>query len=1102
MISITKLTVGGKNRAKGRGARSVVEYMAATEYYADKGIGQAKWEGAGAERLGLHGKTQDEQSKDFEALLKAQHPETGETLGRGINPESKKSQLMAIDLTFNAPKAFTLAYALADETTKAQILEAHTQARKQALELLLSQPVLRRGANADRVEVAEAPVLRVVTHIDNRNGEAHLHDHCVLLAKTQASDGKWLTVDNQALCLANHAASSIYDRAFAEGMERLGFIVEKKRSYDGKKNEKPNISYHIAGISDALEQATSSRSEEATNLARELGITKQEAILRTRQGKEDLTPEEVLNNTLAKAKEHGLEGIEALRFAKRQREPFEPKTPDELLKNLHRTDSSFTRFELIDALAKEGYDKPLETADTWLKAHCLEFEQQVVGSSLYCSKAQYEMEIGLVARAKARGHETFHHLDREVVDKAIKEHETRQGFELSPEQRKAVDFVTMETGGVACIEGFAGAGKSASAGAYCLAFEASGFKVLGTSMGQGATDNLATEAKIEAYNCTDLLNRLEGKNGKPKLELTAQHVLLVDEAGMVDANTMMKLQDAVDAKGAKLVLVGDTFQLQPVGAGEAFRLITEDSGKFQQTEIKRQKWEEGLQQAKDFYSGKKGEDIVSDWLKKGTLTEHDEKEDSIKALVKDYFSSKQPVEQRLVLVNTNADALMVSKRLREGLMAEGVLDQSQTRSLQVQDPDSYEKTMKLDVAVGERLRFTNGYKNREEGLVVANNSKGTVLGFNEGKDGLAVRLKLETTSEATNGKEVEIPLAKFKHFTYGWTSTNHSAQGLGANDVFWLDGGGKVDRNMGLVAFTRSKQSFKAYTTDAEALGEHMSEWGKKPASSELTLKKNPEYNVDLMKLGAEVVASATSHKNAPNRYSIIQNELVETRRKELIKARETADARWLELEAQMRKAKDESPERKKYVEAKNEEHKAKRDLDKAEAMIEEHKKSGSIDQATNWLFGKGLKALEEKRDEANKAYETSKALAQSEKNTYTQWKNRTFSKQIAEQGDCQRTMERWQNAETMQPFKILESMSEERKKRFFEKRLSPKDREDLKKPTLLQRLKEKAREEELREKLKQIPSLDSFTKPFEGQFERPILQKEEKRKKDMGRSW
>ena len=57
--------------------------------------------------------------------------------------------------------------------------------------------------------------------------------------------------------------------------------------------------------------------------------------------------------------------------------------------------------------------------------------------------------------------------------------------------------------------------------------------------------------------------------------LDARTVLVVDEAAMVGTRDLATLMDKTARAGAKLVLVGDSAQLPEIGAGGAFRGLTE-----------------------------------------------------------------------------------------------------------------------------------------------------------------------------------------------------------------------------------------------------------------------------------------------------------------------------------------------------------------------------------------------------------------------------------------------------------------------------------------------------------------------------------------------
>jgi ATP-dependent exoDNAse (exonuclease V) alpha subunit len=57
-------------------------------------------------------------------------------------------------------------------------------------------------------------------------------------------------------------------------------------------------------------------------------------------------------------------------------------------------------------------------------------------------------------------------------------------------------------------------------------------------------------------------------------------ILVVDEAGMLGSRQMARILEVADQGNAKVVLVGDTQQLQAIEAGAALRAIIERTGRF------------------------------------------------------------------------------------------------------------------------------------------------------------------------------------------------------------------------------------------------------------------------------------------------------------------------------------------------------------------------------------------------------------------------------------------------------------------------------------------------------------------------------------------
>ncbi|HEY8381910.1 MAG TPA: AAA family ATPase [Microvirga sp.] len=167
----------------------------------------------------------------------------------------------------------------------------------------------------------------------------------------------------------------------------------------------------------------------------------------------------------------------------------------------------------------------------------------------------------------------------------------RQGRELHSEQREAV-LATLRRP-LACLTGGAGTGKTTTCRAIVDLWEAlgghvqmaalSGKAALRLSEGTGRTGPGARPALTIYRLLLGLRKRTEGEThwGRPPAEgeepdparelpeLTDRTLLVIDEASMVDLGQMHEVVEAMPP-GCRLLLVGDAFQLAPVGFGLVF----------------------------------------------------------------------------------------------------------------------------------------------------------------------------------------------------------------------------------------------------------------------------------------------------------------------------------------------------------------------------------------------------------------------------------------------------------------------------------------------------------------------------------------------------
>ena len=867
ILKSTKLTLGSDTSAA-----AVAKYLETTgAYYAQDGqsangnpvLPAAEWlDSPAVAQMSLNapGRTQEEQNSDLAKLLAGYHPTTGEKL---VQNAGKPDRCMAFDLTFSPRKEYSLAFVAAKPDERDEMTAVFHRARDKALALISDGLNTRAGKGGKRHVGIEGLIVRAVDHIDSREGEPQWHCHALIANVALDRDGKYRTVDPRALMKRSgslqEAAQEVFARELARGFQAMTIGIERKRVLDAHGRDTGKVANTIIGVDQETCDVFSTRRKQILKgLADAKGkvnangkkINATDMAKSSRKQKE-LSATEVIGNARALMEERarlkpGLFHKTADLMGRASVELETTKEPDAWFDDMHAMESQWNRSSLIAKMARElpldsDVDVPQE-ADRLLAQWETEgkilrlTDDPQLGFKRWCSRTHWFIEESVLPAARERAQEQALRLNRLAVEMAIAEHETamskalKKPVQLTDEQKASVFHVACDTGGLACIIGRAGTGKSASAGAYVLAFKAAGRRVIGTSTSQAATDNLKKEADIDGMNTAELLHALDSG----RLALTATDVIVLDEAGMVGAKTFRRIQQHVDKAGGKLIAVGDPKQLQAIEAGSPFSQLCESFGAAAITQIQRQRNEETRTLAESFYNEKKtGEEIVQEMLAKGMLqvAKH-----QIKALAKAYLADHRDVRDKLIVVNTLADGEAVDNIVREGLKANDTLRAGSAVALTLGEG---EHEHELEVCIGERIRFqSNARKDKKtQKREWNNNDIGTVIGMQKarGKRGFVLKIQLD------DGRRVDVDTSKFPHIGYAYARTAHSAQGLGAASTYWLARGGMLDRNMGLVAMTRTKENFHAFASPLEVarLATALDEWGQKETVKELARRKN-----------------------------------------------------------------------------------------------------------------------------------------------------------------------------------------------------------------------------------------------------------------------
>lgn len=390
--------------------------------------------------------------------------------------------------------------------------------------------------------------------------------------------------------------------------------------------------------------------------------------------------------------------------------------------------------------------------------------------------------------------------------------------ELAEEQRAAVRHVCGPEQ-IASVVGLAGAGKSTMLGAAREAWTAAGYRVRGAALAGKAAEGLEASSGIPSRTLASW--QLAWANGRDKLG--RRDVLVIDEAGMVSSRQLARFVEAARLAGAKLVLVGDPEQLQPIGPGAGFRALSERTGFLELATIRRQR--EGWQREASVALGTRNTRAgLEAYRANGAIRFAPDGAAARAHLVSDYLAdrSAHPTDTRVALAYTRAEVRALNDAVRDHLRAVGELkDEAGFTSA---------GAGRLTFAAGDRIVFLRN----DRDLGVKNGTLGTVRAAAEGW--LSVTLD--------DGRDVAVAQDRYDTVDHGYATTIHKSQGATVERAFVLASAG-LDRHLAYVAMTRHREAVGLYAgadvfRDFEALSARL-ERGRVKASVLDYLGEAPE---------------------------------------------------------------------------------------------------------------------------------------------------------------------------------------------------------------------------------------------------------------------
>ena len=446
-----------------------------------------------------------------------------------------------------------------------------------------------------------------------------------------------------------------------------------------------------------------------------------------------------------------------------------------------------------------------------LQAERRDTQGRILEPARYSTREMVEIERGMMVSAGRLSERRDHGVSDRHVAAAL----AARPF-LAEEQREAIRHIAGREQ-IAAVVGLAGAGKSTMLSAAREAWEREGFSVFGAALSGKAAEGLEESSGIASRTLASWENGWAAGRGA----LGKGDVFVIDEAGMVSSRQLASFIDVIERAGAKIVLVGDPEQLQPIQAGAAFRAVADEVGYAALDGVRRQGEEWQRQASQDFARHRTHEGLAA-YADRGAVRFSETQDEAVAAIVRDVVADmrERPGGTRIVLVHRRVDVRELNAGIREARQDAGALARGAgTGEVAFVTNDGERKFV-----AGDRVIFLEN--NRDLG--VKNGMLGVVQQVEEGR----LVARLDSAKGPGQGREVSVSMADYAAIDHGYATTIHKSQGATVDRAYVLASEG-MDRHLTYVAMTRHREEATLYAgreafKDLRALSARLSRSGAK----------------------------------------------------------------------------------------------------------------------------------------------------------------------------------------------------------------------------------------------------------------------------------
>lgn len=337
-------------------------------------------------------------------------------------------------------------------------------------------------------------------------------------------------------------------------------------------------------------------------------------------------------------------------------------------------------------------------------------------------------EIFTIEHVQDESHSLDKIMNDSDVEKELQGLEQQQGFQYTIGQYRAIKDILTTDNRYHNIQGLAGTGKTTMLSAVKKIATEKGFIIKGMSITGNAAKNLELETGIASTTVAtfkmkqqilqdeiDTL-RIKGQDIKTKPE-----IWVIDEASFLDQENAIAIMNLAKQADARVVMVGDKYQLPSISAGKTFENIFGVTSKSFMTQINRQK-DSDLKEVVNTMIfeddlGRIQQNSIAAFDKmreKGMITESDE---FMKDAVDDYMRSSAEERTQIALMTFfNKDKNLVNKMVHDRRVENGELqgvEHKMTILEHVREEQAYRRVIS-GYKKGQIIKFLEEYKQEQK----------------------------------------------------------------------------------------------------------------------------------------------------------------------------------------------------------------------------------------------------------------------------------------------------------------------------------------------------------------------------------------------------